>query len=957
MFGVLKRLSGLRGERGAADPILTIAAIAVSGIVSASIVGAIILVINLGTDYMQEQAATTSYGQAQQAFTEDAQNSYNATFIGSTGVTFYEDSSNKSAVSSARGRAFKCRISEWKVTDLTLTNKVGYSNTATAVPCAGVKTDSAALFTVALKESITVPGRPAAAVFSMKNAAGAALKFNNAGAFIAQTAPVPAYWTDVEWKSAIPQTISFGSEVLLPLAGARDMNLNGRTWYGAENYVVSPRGMEGEPGTNTFTVPTVNNVSYANGTNGQTYGGRNESLVISWDKTVCGPYAVAYTVKWVSRSAGAPSYNQYIEPNYITRNSLELSRVPNGAIGDVTIVASCPVGINGTSAPYTKLGHETAVPAPVIKAITRPKPHIHTISWLPVSSLATKYTVQGREMTNPASAWGNNTIRPQSTPASPSTVLTQNVTWPATTTYGRSYQYQLKASVLSGGLDSAWSAPDKTFVPVPAPNKATAITPRPAALSSYDRVSPGCVAGTVSEYRSKQGLNDAPLGAYGAWGRSTVVSTGALEGYKVEVNVETRCSANSVSSPSTVINKKTWVTSVFRPSGLSISIPGEARTYSATKPACGPGVTRTEYRFGGITVDGQRTVGPGSWIANSNNGQRSGKFNAGQGRTVVASASAICRGLYADSAQVNVNTKAVYAITSAPTPFLVANFPSNFWFDARGGCPVGLNMQSYADWKYGSGASGAVGWGGPGGRPAAGSVVNGNTISYGAAARCISPYSGRIGPENRVSAYYGSTPSAPSVSVSRYSNAVGQRFNVTARSSACAANGMRTNWFLGTGQTFRGQNWARSSTITDYWNSPGYRTYSGWVQCIDSQGNGGNVSRSGSAGVNVYTPAPSAITGLKSSHMIPCRPNDTGTFSADWNDSAYASSYGFTYSFTNGRGSRVTSSGTVSQSKLVSRAAYGDWSPSGNQRITVWAIGPGGKSASSSSTSYQMTHC
>jgi hypothetical protein len=131
----------------------------------------------------------------------------------------------------------------------------------------------------------------------------------------------------------------------------------------------------------------------------------------------------------------------------------------------------------------------------------------------------------------------------------------------------------------------------------------------------------------------------------------------------------------------------------------------------------------------------------------------------------------------------------------------------------------------------------------------------------------------------------------------------------------------------------------------------------GWIQCIDSQGNGGNVSGSRSAGVSVYTPAPSAITGLASSHMIACSPSKPGSFRANWNDSAYASSYGYTYSFTNGRGSRVSSSGTVSQSEITARAAYGDWSPSGNQTITVWAIGPGGKSASSSSTSYQVTHC
>lgn len=189
-------------------------------------------------------------------------------------------------------------------------------------------------------------------------------------------------------------------------------------------------------------------------------------------------------------------------------------------------------------------------------------------------------------------------------------------------------------------------------------------------------------------------------------------------------------------------------------------------------------------------------------------------------------------------------------------------------------------------------------------------------------------------------AYYGSTPPAPNVRVSRYSNAVNQRFEVYSNASSCYNLGMGTEWYLGTGAQYVGRNRGTGATISDYWSSPGTRTYYGQIKCIDGSGHAGLSSGSGSASVNVYTPAPTAPTwaaisgGSRGNVIVSAQIKGVGlnyaTVSAG--GSSYASGY-------RSQMNVATASGTTGWRSDVSCTAY-----AASVQGRAEAYGPGGVS-------------
>lgn len=329
-----------------------------------------------------------------------------------------------------------------------------------------------------------------------------------------------------------------------------------------------------------------------------------------------------------------------------------------------------------------------------------------------------------------------------------------------------------------------------------------------------------------------------------------------------------------------------------------------------------------------------RRIGPRAWCLRRGCVTIAAR-STGEGRTVVITAHSICRGLYADSVPTVGSAREVYKIFASLTPRAFANFPSDFWFDAIGSCPAGLTMQSAATWSVGSGATGIVNWGGPGGRSSGTNISNGNNTSYTAWGRCLSTYSGTFGPENKQSYYYGSVPSAPSVWVSRFSNQVGQRFTVNISSSACSSNGMRTDFYL---DGYRGRTWGTSASFTDYWNSPGGRTYTGYIRCVDAASNAGNASASRSASVSIYVPAPSAPTWV--------------SVSGGSRSSIPGGGIGLNYVTYSAGGSSWASSYRTQQNVAVVSQGWIGWSSDHSctkRAKTLWgradASGPGGTSA------------
>lgn len=239
----------------------------------------------------------------------------------------------------------------------------------------------------------------------------------------------------------------------------------------------------------------------------------------------------------------------------------------------------------------------------------------------------------------------------------------------------------------------------------------------------------------------------------------------------------------------------------------------------------------------------------------------------------------------------------------------------------------------------GSGATGMVGWGGPGGRSSGVRIENGNNTSYAAWARCTSSYSGLSGPETGTGAYYGSTPNAPSVSVSQSSAVIGTGYTVSAAGNACAVHGMGTEWYFGSGAPYRGRAGA-STSFSDSRGSAGYYVYSAYIRCVDGAGNAGLASGTGSAGITVYVPAPSN----------PSYSSHTSGYYSTAGDGGFGGGYWFAGVNASGGGSSYAS-GYRSEVQVMNVAGIG--SPWGNPGCTAnastfqtrtQAYGPGGTS-------------
>ena len=114
----------LRGEAGVSDPVLVIAGVAVTLVTSIAMIGAMLVVTDVGRRFILEQTNSAAIASARTAWAEDSANSSLAKVRDDTQVTFYELPGRAPGVRTSRQSASQCRASTWKIEGGTITNTV-----------------------------------------------------------------------------------------------------------------------------------------------------------------------------------------------------------------------------------------------------------------------------------------------------------------------------------------------------------------------------------------------------------------------------------------------------------------------------------------------------------------------------------------------------------------------------------------------------------------------------------------------------------------------------------------------------------------------------------------------------------------------------------------------------------------------------------------------------------------
>lgn len=508
-------LRRLRRDRGDADPLLTISAMAITLIISAAIVGSIVTLLTIGTKYTADQVTTTTLSDARSAFSADAQNASKVTAVLANTVTFYESASG-SAINSDRGTNPGCRISQWSTTATAVTDKVW--KVAAACPPTPPATGSTTLF--------NVTGFTAAPALTFQNAAGTVVTFDKNG--LGGTPPYPktgSYFTTGEFGSTIPKTITLGGTLKLQGAKSPAITFTGVT-YLADDHDRTPSGVvETNPGVGVYDPAKPAIISVArSGSLGAVFGGAREGISIKWGAAYCGPYIVKYDVKWTPTTAGSSSQT-YSVSGFLANYTKDFDKVPNGTIGTVSVTATCPSDVSKkpatTTAAYTQPLPAASLSAWGLTTTT------HRLSWTTgLSSLPVQYLPKAKHSNQ--AAYGN---------AWNVTTSTFDWGWNPGATYGTS-NYIVVASVAGGG-----TAPNSNVASVAIGWPAIAATgvwsyndghtaPRNNAIG-WNSIS--CPAGTSVSY------NPVVSGSGRGWRTSLSLSLSVSYSTSYSAYVQTRC--------------------------------------------------------------------------------------------------------------------------------------------------------------------------------------------------------------------------------------------------------------------------------------------------------------------------------------------------------------------------------------------------------------------------------
>lgn len=489
-------IAKLKSERGDADPMLTIVSTAVVLIIAATLAGAIISMLQLGSNFIIEQVRTTILTSSQEAWAQDSANASWAVIDDSTSVAFYEIPGKHPSVYIPRAdnAANQCRKSTWTVEDGTLRNVVEkYTDTMCDL---NDSTNIPASTTTAVR----LDGLTTGSTIIADNLAGRDLHYQGTtetGLTTGSTTPSvntrASWWRDYEWEWPLPATINLQSTINLPLAGEREINLIGNT-------SIAPAAGGGTTAPETPPSPVIFDPGPITGLNvtrstttGAIYAGKHEGIDVSFNEVTCGPYTTEYNVKWEPATNGlTPSETTWTVSG--TPGAAHIDKVPNGAAGTVTVTAACPASVSpagpSTSGPqsYTQPVPDPGVTASVSSASTTNR---HKIVWSAVTSLPVSYELF-------VSRAGGAFVSIATVPSTPNPSATY--TWPAGSNFSVDYVYRVVSTV--EGIDhvSADAPKLNTAWPVPAtPRVYFSGNGRTNSNHTISVSSTSCVAGTSIE--------------------------------------------------------------------------------------------------------------------------------------------------------------------------------------------------------------------------------------------------------------------------------------------------------------------------------------------------------------------------------------------------------------------------------------------------------------------------
>jgi hypothetical protein len=958
----------LRREEGDTDPILTIVSMLVTAVVVATIVGVMITVLQISGNYVKEQVTALNLTTAQSSWSTDANNASLVLVEDGNHVVFYEMPDRHPGVYIPRNDQTDtyCRKSAWTIESGSITNVVSFYQNPT---CATVNTDEIPDSTTTL---LAIEGLSSETSIVSTNTAGRDLHFvNGVEVGLASESASPSindrntWWRDYEWDSELPRKINLSGTITMPLAGDADSTLTGSTWNSEVNQGETATSPEDIPESTTYNPgPITGVIVERSATAGEIHGGVREGISVGFNQVLCGPYSTSYTVTWTPTTPGAEARTFRPPASFGAPSPVHLDKVPNGAMGNVTIVASCPPEVSTESSTSSDNPYTQPIPGTVLSAEIGALPHQHNLSWTSVSSLPVEYLTEV--------SFGGAFTPQNRTEPNPTTELAHSLVFPVGSTYGITHVYRVTAS-LSGVTGNP-------------SNEVTLTTPWPAVETpTIDGSSTGtnrtvtvgvveCPAGTYGEYRMRFQSNESGWQSWSPWSATVRSLTYTLiEGEKADFEGQARCaySPTQVSPPSDVTESDPWVQPITTTPAPPVIIiddaPGEddPATIRYVSTSC-PAETYPEYRVRYSINE----AALGSWSGWSVDTSTTASMWFGE--KLVVEVQARCISVWTPEIP---GTEGPPATTVNPPwirPIPAPDSPLNLTHDNGGtsvpkadrilwdGVECSTNtVASYNPLRDGAGA----GW-------QAGLTYNvatsyGTRYTYTVVARCVSTYT--VSPDSEPSNETGWTtpipdPSTPWVTVPTTAYA-GDWFSVNAGGSTCASPSNTfydfTNSRDGATPTDRLIGGTGNANASDYWSTNGYVTYSVRIQCRTGVAES-TWSDSVSDQIQIVTPpAPDSPSGLgaKGSWGRAC---DNSAFggAGQWNATPRATSYNVRISWTDQGGVEQpwsSAGSTTATEKDVYRSVRFD--PNYGIKYQIQAVGPGGSSGWTQATMLMPNTC
>ncbi len=611
----------LRSERGDADPILTIVSMFVSALIAASVLATMVIIIQYGGNFVTEQIRSATLATAQKAWAQDAANASQVFIWDGSKSTFYEEPGYRPGVYVPRAddKSNLCRKSVWTVTGGTITNVVQKFSQARCDlidnGAGGLKADLsiAALSSV---KAVTLAGLSNSASIVAVNAADRDLHYVagvEVGLATASAAPSTntraSWWRDYEWAYPEPERINLVGKITLPVAGIRPAALRGDTSIVPTregSTVTTPETLPVE--TVYDPAPVTNLLVTRSSTAGAVFGGGREGINVQFGGVSCGPYSTRYDVSWATTTVGAVASRTASSETFDAPLPIDLDKIANGAVGEVTVVASCPTS---TKPATVTQNYTQPIPTPLLTAVAGTPPNVHTLSWPAVTSLAGQYST---DLSRDGGAFVLNTLASPN----PTAALTQTISYPLGSTYGVPMGYQVTAVV--GPTTSNPSAPKTVLTPWPIVAPVTLTPVSTGLLLTVTSDPASCPAGTHPEYQQQQDLNGAGVTPWTLWASNPVTQYTFGEGDQGVVAGHARCAYNTtqVSDPSTSTGF-TWVqpitTTPSPPVTTITDAPNDADPVTPSYPSTGCPVNTTPEYQSRYSINDGATTAWSSWAA------------------------------------------------------------------------------------------------------------------------------------------------------------------------------------------------------------------------------------------------------------------------------------------------------------------------------------------------------